>query len=78
MSFLHIIEGKGNYDVFPLIGISLCCRSSRPSHWLAAWLVRGDYYIVRKYPVVLFPRLISDNTVCLGQHTAGMVGLRRR
>lgn len=75
MSFLHIIKGK--LWCFPLIGISLCCGSLRPWDWLAAWLVREDYYIVRKYPVVIFPRLGSDNIVCLELHATGIVGLRR-
>lgn len=69
---------RGNYDVFPLIGLSLCCCSLRPSDWLAAWLLREEYYIVRKYPVVIFPQLGSDNIVCLELHTTGTVGLGRQ
>lgn len=75
---LFCILLRENYDVFPLIGISLYCGSLRPSDWLAAWLVREDYYIVRKYPMVIFPRLRSDNIVCLELHATGIVGLRQR
>lgn len=78
---LHLIKAK--IPIIPLlIGIGLCCSTLGSSDWLTAWMVGENHCIVGKYPVVMFPRLRSDNGACLELQctvgTVGMVGQRCR